>query len=266
VKTLTLTLNPAPVSTDSQADSLERPQFVCPLTFKEINGVQPFVYISTCGCVFSQAGLRTVTSSASPKGKEEDEKPLSLCPQCAKKYSDIDDVIPINPPQEEEEIMFFALERKRLLEPTKKKSKKRKNVDSPEDEAAEPQTKKQVTSVAAPSLNPSMAAASRAVVSGLAMEEAKRKAGMSEAVKSLYGDGTKRKETFMTMGTFTRVCVLIIRFAVIHCLIMSLFFPIVFSMHNMYLTAAVAISRRIIILYIYCSFGADFLSQSQSHQ
>jgi len=207
VKTLTLTPNPALVSTDPKADSSERPQFVCPLTFKEINGVQPFVYISTCGCVFSQAGLRTVTSSASPKGKEkllddeQDEKPLSLCPQCAKKYSAVDDVIPINPSQEEEEIMFFALERKRLLEPTKKKSKKRKLSD---EEGAEPPTKKQVTSNAAPSLNPSMAAASRAVVSGLAMEEAKRKAGMSEAVKSLYGDGTKKKETFMTMGTFTR--------------------------------------------------------------
>lgn len=58
-----------------------------------------------------------------------------------------------------------------------------------------------------PSTNPSIAAASRAVVSGLAMEEAKRKAGMSDAVKSLYSseDGPKRKETFMTMGTFTRV-------------------------------------------------------------
>ena len=225
MKTLTLTPNPAPVSTDPE--SSERAQFVCPLTFKEINGVQPFVYISTCGCVFSQAGLRTVTS---PKGKEkflddeQDEKPLSLCPQCAKKYSATDDVIPINPSQEEEEIMFFALERKRLLEPTKKKSKKRKNVESP-DEEAEPPTKKQVSpAVAAPSLNPSMAAASRAVVSGLAMEEAKRKAGMSEAVKSLYGDGTKKKETFMTMGTFTRVCEYHYSYAVIHFLIMPLLF------------------------------------------
>ena len=253
MKTLTLTPNPAPVSTD--AESSERAQFVCPLTFKEINGVQPFVYISTCGCVFSQAGLRTVTS---PKGKEkfldeeQDEKPLSLCPQCAKKYSATDDVIPINPSQEEEEIMFFALGRKRLLEPTKKKSKKRKNVESP-DEEAEPPTKKQVSpAVAAPSLNPSMAAASRAVVSGLAMEEAKRKAGMSEAVKSLYGDGTKKKETFMTMGTFTRVCEYQYSYAVIHFLIMPFFFYCL-SMHSIYVTGGCCnyYSRRIIyILYI----------------
>ena len=256
---MTLTPNPAPVSTDPE--SSERAQFVCPLTFKEINGVQPFVYISTCGCVFSQAGLRTVTS---PKGKEkflddeQDEKPLSLCPQCAKKYSATDDVIPINPSQEEEEIMFFALERKRLLEPTKKKSKKRKNVESP-DEEAEPPTKKQVPlPVTAPSLNPSMAAASRAVVSGLAMEEAKRKAGMTEAVKSLYGDGTKRKETFMTMGTFTRVSVLDnYSCAVIHLSNHVFFFLVVFLVcMTCNLTTAVIISGRIIyILYIivYCT-------------
>ena len=175
-----------------------------------MNGVQPFIYISTCGCVFSQAGLKTVTSSASPKEKdkslddEQDQKPLSLCPQCAKKYTAMDDIILLNPSQEEEENMLFALERKRLTEPTKKKSKKRKNADEV-DEETEPPTKKQVPPAAVPSLNPSIAAASRAVVSGLAMEEAKRKSGMSEAVKSLYGDGTKRKETFMTMGTFTRV-------------------------------------------------------------
>ena len=217
VKQLTLTPNPAPLSTDPKADSSERPQFVCPLTLKEMNGVQPFVYISTCGCVFSQAGLKTMTSSDAPKEKEkslddeQDQKPLNLCPQCAKKYSAIDDVVLLNPSQEEEETLFFALERKRLLEPTKKKSKKRKNADLPSEEVVEPPTKKQqVPPVATPSLNPSIAAASRAVVSGLAMEEAKRKAGMSEAVKSLYGDGTKRKETFMTMGTFTRVSLIIL--------------------------------------------------------
>ena len=56
-------------------------------------------------------------------------------------------------------------------------------------------------------MGPSMkiSAASQAVVNGLAIEEAKRKSEMSDDVKSLYKNGTKRKETFMTMGTFTRV-------------------------------------------------------------
>jgi len=205
VKTLTLTPNPAPLSTETTNDSTDRPQFVCPLTLKEMNGVQPFVYLSTCGCVFSHAGLKTVAASSSPKEKDEKkgndaaEPPLDLCPQCQKKYSSSEDSITINPTTEEEETMRFAMERKRLLEPSKKKSKKRKAEGAEKDEV--PAAKKQ----ALPSLNPAIAGANRAVVSELAMSEAKRKAKMSEAVKSLYGDGTKKKETFMTMGTFTRV-------------------------------------------------------------
>jgi hypothetical protein len=207
VKTLNLTPNPAPLSKDPSAESSERPQFVCPLTLKEMNGTQPFVYLSTCGCVFSQAGFKTVAASTSPKEKEtadagvNAETPLDLCPQCAKKYS-TGDVVLLNPSSEEEETLRFALERKRLQEPTKKKSKKRKN-DSSLDEA-EPPAKKQAAVL--PGLNPSISGASRAIASELAMEEAKRKTNMSAAVKSLYGDGSKRKETFMTMGTFTRVC------------------------------------------------------------
>jgi hypothetical protein len=172
---------------------------------KEMNGVQPFVYLATCGCVFSLAGLKAVAAAGSPKdkAKEDEEKSLDLCPQCAKKYTAAEDIVTINPSPEEEETMRFALERKRLLEPSKKKSKKRKNDASP-DEDAEPPTKKHAEQPK-PGLNPAIAGASRAVVNELAKEEAKRKANMSAAVKSLYGDGSKRKETFMTMGTFTRV-------------------------------------------------------------
>jgi len=214
VKTLKLTPNTAPAATSASADSTERAQFVCPMTLKEMNGSQPFVYISSCGCVFSQAGLKTITASSSPKEKEKvpekgkespsaEEPSIELCPQCAKKYMK-DDIIPLNPSQDEEDEMRFALERKRLQEPAaKKKSKKRKNDATTTDES-EPPTKKQAAPSTAPSINPTAPATSRAVVSQLAMEEAKRKANMSDAVKSLYGDGTKKKETFMTMGTFTR--------------------------------------------------------------
>ena len=220
IKTLNLMPNPAPETVDPDT---ERPQFVCPLTLKEMNGLQPFVYISTCGCVFTQAGFKTVSgsepssssSSSSPKPnaesdaaearREKNEKQLSLCPQCATKFSPAKDVVTLNPSPEEEELIFFALERKRALEPEKKKGKKRKNKEaSASDEADPPPAKKLDTRT---SLNPSVAAASRGVASSLAMEEAKRKAGMTEAVKSIYGDknAPKRKETFMTMGTFTRV-------------------------------------------------------------
>lgn len=169
-----------------------------------MNGVQPFVYISTCGCVFSQAALKTVvsaSSTSSPKEKEDSSIPgeeleLELCPQCATKFSRKDNVLMLNPPPEEEEHMRENMYLQRSKEPTKK-SKKRKNASS--DDSEVPKKK------AAPSTNPSIAAASRAVASSLATEEAKRKANMTDAVKSLYGDGKSAKnETFMTRGTFTR--------------------------------------------------------------
>jgi hypothetical protein len=266
VKTLTLSPNPAPQSSEPSSSDTERPQFVSPLTLKEMNYAQPFVYLSTCGCVFSKAGLKTVSASSTPKDWENDkgkakaattdpsDAELELCPQCGKKYSQTEDVVLLNPSQDEEDAMREAMERKRhlifnfplcklytnslmsslnarsgwrffsqsrdftamvsdgfaiefrsppiLLEPVKKpkSSKKRKN-DSPTDDAGHP-AKKQAA--VRPSMK--MSAASQAVVSGLAMEEAKRKSEMSDAVKSLYGNGTKRKETFMTMNTFTRVC------------------------------------------------------------
>ncbi|KAF8638683.1 hypothetical protein AX17_002028 [Amanita inopinata Kibby_2008] len=218
VKTLKLTPNPSPPPPESQGDAvLSHAQFICPLNLKVMNGVQPFVYLATCGCVFTQSGLRTVTkasNSNSPtpereeKGEEEKDKngdngengskDLELCPQCGQKFSRKDDVRLINPGVEDAERMREEMERRRLLEPPKsKKSKKRKAEES---EQSAP-TKKQTL----PSLNPSVTATSRAVVSEIAMEEAKRKATMSDALKSLYKDGkTKQKETFMTMGTFTR--------------------------------------------------------------
>jgi len=93
-----------------------------------------------------------------------------------------------------------------------KKSKKRKGVpsDSTSGPTAPPSTSKKPDmngngNGGQPHTNPSIGAASLAVVSSLVIEEAKSKAGMSEAVKSLYStEGEKRKETFMTMGTFTR--------------------------------------------------------------
>jgi hypothetical protein len=177
-----------------------------------MNGSQPFIYIRSCGCVFSLAGFKTVANvaSRSPKSDGAEEKALELCPQCQKKYSPEDDIITLNPPEEEEERLHIVMEKRRLQEPPKK-SKKRKNA-SPENE---PPTKKRETSFQ-PVIN-SSTATSKVVASELAMEEARRKATMSEALKSLYGDGkSKRKETFMTMGTFTRVSKLNFPYEVVH--------------------------------------------------
>ncbi|KAF9527908.1 Rtf2 RING-finger-domain-containing protein [Crepidotus variabilis] len=210
VKTLKLTLNTSPVSATLPRDaSTERTPFVCSLTLKEMNGVQPFVYISTCGCVFSQAGLKSVTVPKD-KGKAKEgrsESPSSaddgihLCPNCGTKYSK-DDITALNPPPEEELELKFALQRKREKEPAKKKSKKRKHDSGGDD--SEPAKKKQEKS--GPVVNASaVTATSRAVAKDLAEEEAKRKANMSVAVKSLYSaDENAKKQTFMTRGTFTR--------------------------------------------------------------
>ncbi|KAJ7490059.1 DUF602-domain-containing protein [Mycena galericulata] len=182
VKTLTLTPNPAPPS--------ERPQFVCPLTLKEMNGAMPFVYLRPCGCVFAVAGLNAVRSSPQDASREEKD----TCPQCATKYSHAVDCVALNPGPEEEERLRDLLSAQRLLEPVKR-SKKRKAAADPT--ADQPPVKK----VAAASI----ATASNSLRSTLAMEEAKRKAGMTDAVRALYsGKDTARKETFMTMGTFTR--------------------------------------------------------------
>ncbi|KAI0656731.1 Rtf2 RING-finger-domain-containing protein [Cubamyces menziesii] len=217
VKTLKLTPNPAktPPTASSSESVPDRASFVCPLNFKEMNGSQPFVYISTCGCVFSQAGLKALstTPSKSPSsditdtsGKEkgsdkEQGQDLDLCPQCGAKYNRSSDVLQLNPSPEIEAQMRAAMEARRAAEPAKGQGKKRKAAAAD----AEPPSKKKASSPM-PTTNPSMAAASKAVAESLAIEEAKRKAMMSDAVKSLYApkDGQKKKETFMTMGTFTR--------------------------------------------------------------
>lgn len=175
-------------------------------------GSVPFVYISTCGCVFSQAGLRTVSQAADclveeeSKGDYEEGSPADsgkqyhLCPSCGTKYDKSQDVLTLNPSTEEEAIMHAIMLKRRAVEPTKAKGKKRKAAV----DAEQPSAKKKAT------VNPTNAgisSAARAIASGLAEEESKRKANMSDAVRSLYTpkDGPKRKETFMTMGTFTRV-------------------------------------------------------------
>jgi hypothetical protein len=187
-----------------------------------MTGVVPFVYLSTCGCVFSQAGLKAV-STGKEKDKDQDQDKdkdigeggaqLDVCPQCAKKFDRLEDVRILNPGPEEEERMRDTMERRRASAPANNrvKSKKRKEagVSSEGPEAVPPPGKKKKSGSGSGTASPapSMGAASRAVASSLAMEEAKRKAQMSDAVKSLYRpkDGKARKETFMTMGTFTRV-------------------------------------------------------------
>ncbi|KAF9221232.1 DUF602-domain-containing protein [Gyrodon lividus] len=221
VKTLKFTTRSTPAP-PSDASPSEISQFVCPLNLKEMNGAQPFVYIHSCGCVFSQSGLRTVLGTPPPiretSGSEESsgncaaKEELDVCPQCATKFSRSSDILTINPFEGEGERMRVAIELRRSREPTKSKTKKRKaGVEAIVEEAPAASKKKKGSPVEplpspTPPLNPTASTASRAFSNTLAVEAAKRKANMSDAVKSLYRgkNDPPRKETFMTMGTFTR--------------------------------------------------------------
>ncbi|KIJ95330.1 hypothetical protein K443DRAFT_683114 [Laccaria amethystina LaAM-08-1] len=74
VKTLTLSPNPAPQSSEPSSSDTERPQFVCPLTLKVMNGAQPFAYLFACGCVFTQAGQKTVSASSTRATKAKQKR------------------------------------------------------------------------------------------------------------------------------------------------------------------------------------------------
>ena len=221
VKTLTLTHNPAAAAAADPTDSERQARFACPLTLKEMTGTHPFVYLSTCGCVFSQAGLRAVSSSSSstPPGDDaqnEAQEQKDVCPQCAVKFTRSTDVVLLNPGPEEQLQMRNTMEARRAVQTTSKpkKTKKRKLDESSTPEPAtkrvaldSTKTSRPLTPQPAPFTN-NATATSRTVANALAQEELKRKSGMSEAVKSLYTskNSVQKKETFMTRGTFTRVC------------------------------------------------------------
>ncbi|EXX71425.1 DUF602-domain-containing protein [Rhizophagus irregularis] len=127
VKPLKLAANPAFKETTGASiahfDQGMVSRFVCPITLKEMNGKLKFVYLNTCGCVFSEQGLKEV--------------PSSTCIQCGKPFKQ-DDIITLNPSPAEQEKLKIALEERK----TKAKEKKKKNKtitkqDSSEDMIAE---------------------------------------------------------------------------------------------------------------------------------
>jgi hypothetical protein len=157
----------------SDLSTFEHAQFACLLlTFKEVNGHQPFVYISTCCCIFTQAGLKTVsTSSSSSRSsllaspnlddpaeaeKTKSDKQIPLCPQCATKYPSHEDVHLLNLISEEEELVCLVMERVWTLEPEKKEGKKRKIKEGEETALDQPPAKQPDTRS---TLNPTAAVA-----------------------------------------------------------------------------------------------------------
>ncbi|KAG9287904.1 hypothetical protein G9A89_017499 [Geosiphon pyriformis] len=115
VKTLNLTINPAfkesSNSTITHFDPGMVSRFICPITMKEMSGKLKFIYLDTCGCVFSEQGLKEV--------------PSNQCLQCAKPYGP-DNVVIINPASEEQEKLRTALVEKKVKAKGKKDKKKLK--------------------------------------------------------------------------------------------------------------------------------------------
>ncbi|KAG9045336.1 hypothetical protein FS837_006468 [Tulasnella sp. UAMH 9824] len=217
VVTLRLTPNPAYTSSPSD-DSVtnKRAQFICPLNLKEMTGNIPFVYLATCGCVFSSAGLKAISTPYSSSSEDEGNK-KEPCPQCGKSFSCTDDVRTINPtPDEQERMMEKMLAAKASAKSNKKKRKDLASTNGAIEDAAPPskRTKAAADSVTppdvpspAPSINPMVSSVARKVTAQIAEEEKKRKANMSKAIASLYAPkdgGPKEKGTFLTMNTFTR--------------------------------------------------------------
>ncbi|CAL8088650.1 unnamed protein product [Calicophoron daubneyi] len=113
VRELNLTVNR---SITEQSDPLQEGSgaFYCPVTGLEMCGTHAFVYLWSCGCVFSKKAIDTVHDS--------------LCMLCGKPFTS-DDVILINPQTEEE----LAAAHQRLLKyqsSTSHKAKKRSAGES----------------------------------------------------------------------------------------------------------------------------------------
>lgn len=161
VRPLRLTQNPTyrPPSPTSASSDVQSSPYVCPLTQKEMNGKHRFVYLRTCGCVLSEAGLRAVSadigqSSSKSNASEQNEEPnrviaedVRTCPQCAVPYhanalmkgrepDPGGDVVVINPPATEQAAMRSAMEAARAEESSRKsKAKAAAGAEGEGDEA-----------------------------------------------------------------------------------------------------------------------------------
>ena len=234
VKTLNFTRNPAEIAHSDADNGRRHAKFICPLTLREMSGQVPFVYITTCGDVFSAVGLRTLSTSTrssstpSPPSGGSDERINSsapsrdICPQCGTSFDKKKDVRTINPPTEEAPIMREAMMTNRLAAKAARSAKKRRAAETesegiPAAAANGGETVKRSkrtdanggTVLPAPSTNASFAVVTKKVAQELAEEEKRRKDTMSSAVASLYQskDPKASKDTFLTMNTFTRVSI-----------------------------------------------------------
>ncbi|KAF9970948.1 hypothetical protein BGZ73_006188 [Actinomortierella ambigua] len=177
-------------------------QFICPVTRKEMNGKQRFVFIDTCGCVLSEQAMKEI--------------PSKTCVQCGKAFEQ-DNVIVINPKPEEQEVMKANLavkqakkeaekEKKKKEKAAKKEAKREANGGSLKESSSsnnkrkldtaseQDHHKKAKTNATAPPMAPT--SATHALTAAVAAKVAEQMAinanrHKSSAIQSLYSTKTK---------------------------------------------------------------------------
>lgn len=171
VKVLKLTQNDVRFhqsnSLNQYSDELEAAQFVCPVTKKEMNGRSKFCFLLKCGCVVSEAALKSVNSDK--------------CMVCNTPFKE-EEVILINPVTKEE----LKIASDRVLERNRKQLKKEKRKRALADE--EPGLKKKTNiNIEMPDMS--------------SLENMKH----SKAIAQLYAKGNAAdKGNYLTRGTFNR--------------------------------------------------------------
>ncbi|KAG0223415.1 hypothetical protein BGW42_005911 [Actinomortierella wolfii] len=201
---VTLKLEPNPAASEKKHSSSptnveqEQPaQFICPLTRKEMNGKQRFVFIDTCGCVLSEQAMKEV--------------PSQTCVQCGKAFEP-ENVLVINPKPEEQEVMKANLaikqakkeaekEKKKKDKAAKKEAKKEANGGSPKESSKRKldSTSEQDNHKKARMTTPSSSAptsATHAITAAVAAKVAEQMAAnanrqRSAAIQSLYTGKSK---------------------------------------------------------------------------
>ncbi|KAG0000726.1 hypothetical protein BGZ65_004113 [Modicella reniformis] len=218
IKTLkdvvSLQLEPNPSFAENHQSSLSHDQepvarYVCPITFKEMNGKHRFVYLDTCGCVMSEQAMREV--------------PSKTCIKCTKPFETFN-VIVLNPkPEELDAVEQAFVEKQARIQAEKKEKKKTKSqkkdlkkmngansnlLDSSTsskrklDEATDsPKHKKQHLSAKVPSVQPTQSS-THSLTATVAAKVAEQMAAnasrqKSSALQSLYTSERSSKENFM---------------------------------------------------------------------
>lgn len=144
------TLYRPPSPTSSSVERSAYP-FMCPLSSKQMDGKQRFVYIATCGCAMSATGLRaTVAASTASDASRPDDRP---CPVCGKMFSAAGltkgkqveaggCVVTLNPNATEEHEMREAMLRARAEQAAARKKAKARTADQEGERSAEDKVEK----------------------------------------------------------------------------------------------------------------------------